>query len=62
MSGSSTREDILREITFCENRLHTLGGGGDCSDDRALARTYRALIGRRREILARMAGADAEAV
>lgn len=47
----ATRAEVLHEIEFLERRLRAIGDDGDCSYERALARTYRLLIEQRRRRL-----------
>lgn len=52
--GQEHRSRLAQEIAFLEGRLHTLNrfGDGDNAYERALTRTYQALLGLRRRELA----------
>jgi len=52
--GHEHHSRLLQEIAFLEARLGQLDDGseGDCAYERALSRTYNALLGLRRQELA----------
>ncbi|GAB4295202.1 MAG: hypothetical protein Kow0096_11910 [Thiohalomonadaceae bacterium] len=52
--GQEHRSRLAQEIAFLEGRLHDLSvtGDGDNAYERALGRTYQALLGLRRQELA----------
>lgn len=52
--GQEHRNRLAQEIAFLEGRLHDLNaiGDGDNAYERALGRTYQALLGLRRSELA----------
>jgi len=50
-AGHEHRSRLLQEIAFLEARLFQLRNDGDCAYERALGRTYTALLGLRRQEL-----------
>lgn len=53
-----THKEILKEISFFEARLKTVGHDGDCGYEQALAEMYHVLIKQRRDMLTRIAQQD----
>lgn len=50
--GHDHHSRLRQEIAFLEARMHQLQADGDCAYERALGRTYSALLGLRRQELA----------